>query len=425
MADISTDQLNAISQLLATQQQGDNANQKLNEEISSLGSLVNQERQKSSNDAEIASAISKYKSILGDIDKTSGILNRNEVPMGFFESLVRGAESGPNPLSNPQRLDYLNKLKSLQEQKEIAAQNLKAYLPAEPEKARPAVELQAPQQAPATSQPTQAAGKAEDGIPVVKAERLTPFDEFNILSDRKKQFLADSLQKASSLPPRVRDQAFKFAQQVAEETFKLPDNVARPVVDAATGQVIPGWRKVGDRLEKMESGKDTDKEEERMRELGVPGVGIARTVQEAKDLRAAQVSKKNADGMIDQLIGIANKPGAAFNLQDRAAANQIKTMLQGALRLQIVGPGAVTDADRAVLDSVIANPAQFFSLKGNVLNALNNLKRVNQQNLENMYESGIYKRFEQPQGQQQQQSGQGGGGRMIYDYTSKKFIQPK
>lgn len=409
MADISTDQLNAISQLLATQQQSDNANQKLNEEISYLGSLVNQERQKSSNDAEIASAISKYKSILGDIEKTSGILNRNEAPMGFFESLVRGAESGPNPLSNPQRLQYLNQLKSLQEQKDIAAQNLKAYLPKEPEKARPASELQAPQQAPAAPQPEQKAGKTEDGIPVVKAERLTPFDEFNILSDRKKQFLAESLQKASSLPPRVRDQAFKFAQQVAEETFKLPDNIARPVIDAATGQVIPGWRKVGDRLEKMESGKDTDKEEERMRELGVPGVGIARTVQEAKDLRAAQVSKKNADGMINQLIEIANKPGAAFNPKDRKLADQISTMLQGALRLQIVGQGAVTDSDRDVLKSVIANPALIFSLKGNVISALNNLKSINQQNLENMYESGIYKRFEQPQGQQQQQQGGQGG----------------
>ena len=422
MADISIDHLNAISTLLATQQQGDNANQKLNEEISYLGSLVNQERQKSSNDAEIASAISKYKRIVGDIDKTSGILNRNEAPMGFFESLVRGAESGPNPLSNPQRLDYLNQLKSLQEQKDIAAQNLKAYLPKEPEKPRPASELPAPQQAPATPPPVQPSQQPAQEKP---QQRFSQFDAFERINAERSQFLDFAFQELTKLPPRMQKQGAEMIKTMAEQRFKLPDNVARPVIDASTGQVIPGWRKVGDRLEKMDSGKDTDKEEERMRELGVPGVGIARTVQEAKDLRAAQVSKKNADGMIDQLIEIANKPGAAFNPKDRAIADQIKTMVSGALKMQIVGSGTISDADRRLLESVVVNPTQIFSFKDNTISALNNLKRVNQQNIENMYESGIYKRFEQPQGQQQRQGGQGGGGRMIYDYTSKKFIQSK
>jgi hypothetical protein len=424
MADISTDQLNAIYGLVAQQQQADSAQQERQRQIEQLSGLVSQEIQKTSQDAEVEKLLNRYKQIGGEFERVKGIAESGSKGVQTFNPFTGFTQA--DVLSPKEKLQYLQETDRLEKEKASIAEKLKAYLPQEPEKARPVSELQAPQTAPAAPQPAQAAVKTEDGIPVVKAERLTPFDEFNILSDRKKQFLADSLQKASSLPPRVRDQAFKFAQQVAEETFKLPDNIARPVVDAATGQVIPGWRKVGDRLEKMESGKDTDKEEERMRELGVSGVGIARTVQEAKDLRAAQVSKKNADGMINQLIEIANKPGSALSLKDRAAANQIKTMLQGALRLQIVGPGAVTDADRAVLDSVIANPAQILSFKDNVLNALNNLKRVNQQNLENMYESGIYKRFEQPQGQQQQQQGgQGGGGRMIYDYTSKKFIQPK
>jgi hypothetical protein len=129
--------------------------------------------------------------------------------------------------------------------------------------------------------------------------------------------------------------------------------------------------------------------------------------------------------MIDQLIEIANKPGAAFNPQDRAKADQISTLLEGAMRVQILGPGAVTEPDRQVLKSTIANPAQIFKLKGNVLNALNNLKRVNQQNLENMYESGIYKRFEQPQGQQQQQQGGKGGQVEFTRGVGGKLIIPK
>ena len=257
MADISTDQLNAISQLLATQQQSDNANQKLNEEISSLGSLVEQERQKSSNDAEIASAISKYKRIVGDIEKTSGILNRNESPMGFFESLVRGAESGPNPLSNPQRLEYLNQLKSLQEQKDIAAQNLKAYLPKEPEKARPASELTAPQQAPSAQQPTQAAVKTEDGIPVVKAERLTPFDEFNIINQRRQQFIEDSMNDIASLPRGLRDRGMKLVKELADQSFKLPENVAIPIINASTGQAIPKYGLLNGKI--VDMGDETPK----------------------------------------------------------------------------------------------------------------------------------------------------------------------
>lgn len=422
MADISTDQLNAIYGLVAQQQQADSVQQERQRQIEQLSGLVNQEIQKTSQDAEVERLLNRYKQIGVESDRVKGIAESGSRPVKAF-SLFSNPFTETYSLSPQEKLNYLQEADRLEKEKASIAEKLKTYMPQEPEKARPASELQAPQQAPEAPQPAQAAGKTEDGIPVVKAERLTPFDEFNILSDRKKQFLADSLQKASTLPPKVRDQAFKFAQQVAEETFKLPDNVARPVIDAATGQVIPGWRKVGDRLEKMESGKDTDKEEERMRELGVPGVGIARTVQEAKELRAAQVSKKNADSMIDQLIEIANKPGAAFNPKDRAAANQISTLLEGAMRVQILGPGAVTEPDRQVLKSTIANPAQIFSFKDNVLNALNNLKRVNQQNLENQYESGIYKRFEQPQSQQQQQQGGQGGGpvRMRFSTTGQKI----
>jgi hypothetical protein len=424
MADISTDQLNAIYGLVAQQQQADSAQQERQRQIEQLSGLVNQEIQKTSQDAEVEKLLNRYKQIGGEFERVKGIAESGSKGVQTFNPFTGFTQS--DVLSPKEKLQYLQETDRLEKEKASIAEKLKAYLPKEPEKPRTASELQVPQPAPAAPQPAQAAGKTEDGIPVVKAERLTPFDEFNIINQRRQQFIEDSMDDIASLPRGLRDRGMKLVKELADQSFKLPDNIARPVIDAATGQVIPGWRKVGDRLEKMESGKDTDKEEERMRELGVPGVGIARTVQEAKDIRAAQVSKKNADSMIDQLIEIANKPGAAFNPQDRTLANQISTMLEGALRLQIVGPGAVTDSDRKVLKSAIANPAEIFSLKGNVLTALNNLKRVNQQNIENQYESGIYKRFEQPQGQQQQQQGgQGGGGRMIYDYTSKKFIQPK
>ena len=415
MADVN--QLTAAAGIIAAQEQENQKRKQLEADIAARTSLLAAKTQESQQNSEISSAVKQYEGLAKQEADLSGVLERGFKPGGFY----RGAK----PISDEERLVYMQKLQGVQQQKEAIASSLKGYLQPEPEKPRQASELKVPQQAPLSPQPAKAAGKAEDVIPVVKAERLTPFDEFNIINQRRQQFIEDSMNDIASLPRGLRDRGMKLVKELADQSFKLPDNVARPVIDAATGQVIPGWRKVGDRLEKMESGKDTDKEEERMRELGVPGVGIARTVQEAKDLRAAQASKKSADSMIDRLIEIANKPGAAFNPKDRAEADQISTLLEGAMRVQILGPGAVTEPDRQVLKSTIANPAQIFRFKDNVLNALNNLKRVNQQNLENQYESGIYKRFEQPQGQQQQQGGQGGGGRMIYDYTSKKFIQPK
>jgi hypothetical protein len=417
MADISTDQLNAIYGLVAQQQQADSAQQERQKQIDQLSGLVSQEIQKTSQDAEVEKLLNRYKQIGGESERVKGIAESGSRPVKAF-SLFSNPFTKTYSLSPKEKLQHLQEADRLEKEKASIAEKLKAYLPKEPEKARPASELQVPQPAPAAPLPAQQAAQQP-------SEQMAPkgqFDEYSRLSQKRDKFLNLAMRELQKLPLELQNEGAAAIKNIAEQRFKLPDNVARPVVDAATGQVIPGWRKVGDRLEKMESGKDTDKEEERMRELGVPGVGIARTVQEARDIRAAQVSKKNADSMIDQLIEIANKPGAAFNPQDRAKADQISTLLEGAMRVQILGPGAVTEPDRQVLKSTIANPAQIFKLKGNVLNALNNLKRVNQQNLENMYESGIYKRFEQPQGQQQQQSGQGGGPvRMRFSTTGQKI----
>jgi hypothetical protein len=413
MADISTDQLNAISQLLATQQQSDNANQKLTEEISSLGSLVDQERQKSSNDAEIASAISKYKRILGDIDKTSGILNRNEAPMGFFESLVRGAESGPNPLSNTQRLDYLNQLKSLQEQKDIAAQNLKAYLPKEPEKARPASELQVPQQAPAAPQPAQAAGKTEDGIPVVKAERLTPFDEFNIMNQRRQQFIEDSMNDIASLPRGLRDRGMKLVKELADQSFKLPDNIARPVIDAATGQVVPGYAIINGKFEKVE---------------GKPKL-------EEKNLTAEQsAALQFGTAMADSSKRLASlMEGEGYNPANLTAQLPVPDILKGQNRRRY--QGIVTDfalalnrktSGAAVSEQEYERVEKLFFPQPGDTPAVVRDKAERRQREINTILSNVpdfaKQKLETFQSQQQQQGGQGGGPvRMRFSTTGQKI----
>ena len=180
MADISTDQLNAIYGLVAQQQQVDSAQQERQRQIEQLSGLVNQEIQKTSQDAEIEKLLNRYKQSGGEFERVKGIAESGSKGVQTFNPFTGFTQS--DVLSPKEKLQYLQETDRLEKEKASIAEKLRAYLPKEPEKASPASELQAPQQAPAAPQPAQAAVKTEDGIPVVKAERLTPFDEFNIIS---------------------------------------------------------------------------------------------------------------------------------------------------------------------------------------------------------------------------------------------------
>ena len=162
------------------------------------------------------------------------------MPGGFY----RGAK----PISDKERLNFMQKLQGVQQQKEAIASSLKGYLAPEPEKPRQASEIQVPQQTPAAPLPAQQAAQQP-------SEQMAPkgqFDEYSRLSQKRDKFLNLAMRELQKLPLELQNEGAAAIKNIAEQRFKLPDNVARPVIDASTGQVIPGWRKVGDRLEKMD-----------------------------------------------------------------------------------------------------------------------------------------------------------------------------
>jgi len=97
-------------------------------------------------------------------------------------------------------------------------------------------------------------------------------------------------------------------------------------------------------------------------ESGGGFVGVAPTADEAKKFREMVASDEDTARGIDALLEIANR-GGKLNPKDRADAAVISTILKARNRLNIVGPGAVSEADWILLDSAFQNPTQIVTLK--------------------------------------------------------------
>ncbi len=116
----------------------------------------------------------------------------------------------------------------------------------------------------------------------------------------------------------------------------------------------------------------TKKQEAEDQALYVPNVGIARNADDAKELKAAFLKHSAATNLLTQLKAL----GTDVNLTDASRVSQIASLreqLKGALREQIVGPGAMSEADAAILDKVIADPSALFRRESTELAKIDNL----------------------------------------------------
>lgn len=102
--------------------------------------------------------------------------------------------------------------------------------------------------------------------------------------------------------------------------------------------------------------------------------GMAPTEKEAADFREQYANVAQSKKNIGRLLEIANMGKIAQ--QDpviKSEAEQLARAAQGALRLDIIGPGTVTDRDRALLESIVRNPTDIFSLQSSNIKSLNSL----------------------------------------------------
>jgi len=112
------------------------------------------------------------------------------------------------------------------------------------------------------------------------------------------------------------------------------------------------------------------------REIGastVTGYGVAPSPEIAKDFREVLISATEAQTGIKRLLEISamDSPWASIDL--RSEAQVLQGALQGALRREIVGPGAVTESEQQLLKSIIRDPTKFWSLSSSNKTALETL----------------------------------------------------
>jgi hypothetical protein len=214
----------------------------------------------------------------------------------------------------------------------------------------------------------------------------------------------------------MQKQGAEMIKTMADQRYKLPDNVARPVLDAATGQVIPGYAIINGKFEKVE---------------GKPKL-------EEKNLTAEQsAALQFGTAMADSSKRLASlMEGEGYNPASLTAQLPVPNILQGQNRRRY--QGIVTDfalaLNRKTSGAAVSEQEYdrveklFFPQPGDAPAVVRDKAERRQREINTILSNVpdfAKQKLDVVQSQQQQQAGQGGGGRMIYDYTSKKFIQPK
>jgi len=129
----------------------------------------------------------------------------------------------------------------------------------------------------------------------------------------------------------------------------------------------------------IEQKSKLDKELEKKR-IDIGGYkGTINNVQEAKDFREAMNNLSGAKNSINRLLEINEQTGKSLSPNTRAEAKTLQKTLIGALRVPIVGPGAMSEKELELLNDLVANPTDIFALDSNNKTKLKTLMRTLEQ----------------------------------------------
>ena len=147
--------------------------------------------------------------------------------------------------------------------------------------------------------------------------------------------------------------------------------------------------------------------------------GTAPTEKEATDFRDQYSNVLTSRRNIQRLLEIAQMGKATQQTPEiKAEAEQLARAAQGALRLDIIGPGTVTDNDRKLLENIVRNPTDIFSLQSSNVKSLKSLLERAGSGIESKAKSiGL----EVLKPNQQQPAASAAGGIRRYNPLTKKF----
>lgn len=209
-------------------------------------------------------------------------------------------------------------------------------------------------------------------LPVQGADEPSAMQDVQQLPPVKRtpeQIRSDAIAMFSSMGVPV--QNLESLDKALIAAGKLPQVSTEEVPGVGTVVSMGGERK----LVEQKTPSFSDVAKQRALTISFPEYqGVAPTEKEASEFREQYSNVTESKKNIDRLIEIANMgPLEQQTPKIKAEAEQISRAVQGAMRLSIVGQGVVTDKDRALLESIVRNPTDIFSLKSSNISALNSL----------------------------------------------------
>lgn len=174
---------------------------------------------------------------------------------------------------------------------------------------------------------------------------------------------------------RTQDYKDKIAQDAEDKRFKREGEEEDRRIkreELAIKKLEYGKRGTKDQLELM---KMQNEQREKNLAMEVPGMGLARTKEEASNIRAAKADADEALGIIDQIKNLGTNV-SIFDRDRVGKINQLKTVLAGKLRLPLTGPGAMTEDEFQRLVSNIGDPSAVFGTEENEMAKLDQLKDI-------------------------------------------------
>lgn len=95
----------------------------------------------------------------------------------------------------------------------------------------------------------------------------------------------------------------------------------------------------------------------------IPSLGVyAYSKKAAETYNDLAIATGVATDGIQELLTISNKKGKEISPELRAQAQTTASLLRAALRVPILGQGAVSDTERALMEKIVADPTAVFSL---------------------------------------------------------------
>jgi len=258
-----------------------------------------------------------------------------------------------------------------------------------------------------TETPQQIAGRIAEVIPKVRTLRsqLESAQKQPLEMPRREQFLTQVDAQPSAMPAPLsapltvtrnvptqvpisyEDQSRRLTQYLVQQGAK-PETLAMvPQILSMVGQRMPTRvEKVGNLGSVIRFGDKEQFVPALKADIGdmlkVKGLtidfpefrGTAPTEKEATDFRDQYSSLLSSRRNIQRLLEIAEMGKATQQTpQIKAEAEQLSRAAQGALRLDIIGPGTVTDGDRKLLEAIVRNPTDIFSLQSSNVKSLKSL----------------------------------------------------